>query len=317
MERERERKLIAVAICTYNRPSGLSLVLQGVARQDISEPEVALRVIIVDNSADANARNFVLKTSESYRWPLTYYHETQRGISYARNNALLDAVHGDDDYIAFIDDDEYPEPGWIAALLEVAHATDAAAVSGVVKARFAATPPWWIAKGKFFDVSDFSDQEPVAFGHTSNALVRLQEARAMGLKFDSRFSLTGGEDAMFFQEIRDGRGRTVFSRGAVVYEDIVPKRATLSWLVKRWYRTGNTDGRIILIRSGRLLGTALSLSYGVVRLAVGLTGVLATASFLLLRCVYTYRFMRVACRGAGFVQSIIGMPYEEYRTHDR
>ena len=317
MERERKSKRVAVAICTYNRPEGLSLVLKGVAHLDIPEPEVSLRVIVVDNSADANARNFVLETSESYPWPLTYYHESQRGISFARNNALLDAVHGDDDYIAFIDDDEYPEPGWIAALLEVAYATDAAAVSGVVKARFAAAPAWWIAKGKFFDVSDYSDQELVPFGHTSNALVRLQDARAMGLKFDSRFALTGGEDAWFFQEIRDGKGRTVFSRDAVVYEDIVPKRATLSWLVKRWYRTGNTDGRITLIRSGRLLGTALNLSYGAVRLSVGLMGVLATGLLLLFRCAYTYRFIRVACRGAGFVWSVYGVPYEEYRIHDR
>lgn len=316
-ESQRKGIRIAVAICTYNRPEGLSMVLEGVARQDLCEAGAELRVIIVDNSADANARNVLLETSQSYRWPLVYYHEPRRGISFARNRALRDAVQGVDDYIAFIDDDEYPEPGWIAALVEVAHATDAAAVSGVVMARFSETPAWWIAKGKFFDVSGFPDQSPVPFGHTSNALVRLRDTRAMGLEFDSRFSLTGGEDALFFQEIRDANRQTVFSRGAVVYEHIVPKRATLPWLVKRWYRTGNTDGRIILIRSGRLRGTALNLSYGIARLSVGVAGVIVTAPLLVFRCVYPYRFMRIACRGAGFLWSVSGIPYEEYRIHER
>ena len=317
MDIERRQTRVVIAICTFNRPEGLSSVLNGVAHLDIDDYKIALRVIVVDNSEDANARDFILEASGSYRWPLTYHHEAQRGISFARNTALRDAVHGEDDYIAFIDDDEYPETGWITTLLEVAYKTDAAAVSGVVKARFAATPAWWIAKGNFFYGNDYPDQEPVCFGHTGNALVRLQDTRTMGLKFDPRFALTGGEDTLFFQEMRDAGGRTVFSRGAVVYENIVPERATLSWFAKRWYRSGDTDGRIILIRSGRPLGTALNLSSGVVRVSVGAAGVLATVSLLLCRCVHMYRFMRIACRGAGFIWSVVGAPYEEYRIHDR
>lgn len=316
-ERESRSVCVAVAVCTYNRPEGLARVLGGIASQDLPEGGPVLRVIIVDNSADANARDLVLNAAQSYRWPLVYHHEEQRGISFARNKALRDAVEGADDYIAFIDDDEYPEPNWITALIEVAQATDAAAVSGAVKARFTVTPAWWIVKGKFFDVYDFPDQTPVPFGITGNSLVRLKDVRTLGLKFDSRFSLTGGEDALFFQEIRDANGQTVFASGAVVYEDIVAKRATLSWLAKRWYRTGNTDGRIALIRSGRFRGSAQNLSSGVARLSVGLTGAVATASLLVFGCVYMYRFMRIACRGAGYLWSLSGIPYEEYRVHER
>ncbi len=308
---------VAIAVCTYNRSQGLASLLNGVALLKIIEHDITLRVIIVDNSPEANAKCFAARLAQSYRWPLTYRHQPQRGISLARNVALLDALNDDDDYIAFIDDDEYPEKEWIEILLDVALATGATAVSGAVIPRFIEKPDWWMIKGKFFEVSDHPDRRSLPFGHTSNALISLAFLRLTGIRFDPRFSLSGGEDVWFFDEMRNYGGNTVFSRDAVVYEDIVPSRAKLSWLIKRWYRTGNTDGRIVLANSRALTGLVYNFTGGMARILVGITGSALTFLLLTVGQVHVFRFMRIALRGFGFLRSFVSAPYEEYRHHNR
>ncbi len=65
-----------------------------------------------------------------------------RGLASIRN-ALLAAALEDPDvtHVAMIDDDEWPEPQWIAALLEMQQKTGADIVGGPVFSAFACTRP--------------------------------------------------------------------------------------------------------------------------------------------------------------------------------
>lgn len=307
---------IAVSIATFNRPQGLKAVLDGIEAQNVTT-DISLRVIIVDNSPDGNARAYVNARADTYRWPLTYHSETRPGITYPRNRGVDDALEGGDEYIVFTDDDVLVDPDWINELYLVAMETGAAAVSGAVKARFMEKPPRWIEKGGFFEVTDLPDGQSVNYGHTTSSLVLLDHIRKLKLRFDPFFSLTGGEDTEFFQALRGAGGETVFSRKAVVHECIGPERLNLAWLLKRWFRTGNTEG-LIMLRDGRGIFPSVGVgSKGVLRTSLGATGAFLTLPTLLIGRVDTFKYLRVMSRGMGFIASVFGITYEEYRNHNR
>ena len=312
-----EQLKIVIAAATFNRPKGLAALLDGVEAQDISQGTL-LRVVIVDNSEDANARAYVEKRAATYRWPLSYHHEHRRGIAYARNRGLKDAVETGDDYVVFIDDDERPQADWISELLKVARETGATAVIGAVKPVFAAPPPWWIEAGRFLEPPHYPDRTTIEYGHTTNALVELRCVRRLNLDFPPEYALTGGEDTVFFKAIRDNGGATVFARNAITFEDIVPKRATLRSLTKFWFRSGNTDGLIQLRSNGATVRTSLRLfTHGISRTAVGALGTTLTAPLLLARRAHPFKYIRIMCRGLGYLAAAAGVVYEEYRDHDR
>lgn len=308
---------IVISIATYNRPSGLKTVLDGIEAQNVPK-RVHLRVVIVDNSIDANAHEYVERRSRIYRWPLTYYHEAKRGISFARNKGLEVARHPKNDYIALIDDDEWPEENWIEELLHVAEDTNATAVIGAVRAKFQTPPPWWIISGRFLESPEFPDRSPISYGHTCNALVRLRSVRSLDLWFDSRYALTGGEDTVFFQILCNSGGKIVFAKNAITHECIVPSRATLTHFSKFWYRTGNTDA-IIGIRSKNtnLWSRFWAIRRGLTRALIGTLGTIFTLPTLLFKRIYLFNYLRTALRGLGYLTAAFGMKFEEYRNHDR
>jgi succinoglycan biosynthesis protein ExoM len=308
-------KRLVISIATFNRPNGLKAVLDGIEVQVIPD-EVDLRVVIIDNSQDANARGYVDNRKQEYPFSLMYLNERGPGITYPRNRGIEEALKGKDDYIIFTDDDVLVDKNWINELFSVAEETEAAAVSGAVKAKYKREPPWWIEKGGFFEVVDLPDRQPVEYGHTTNSLVRVALLRELNLRFDPFFSLTGGEDTSFFQAIRDAGKKTVFSSNAIVYECIGPERLTLSWWLKRWYRTGNTEG-LIELREGNRFGTSVIFYKGMLRIIMGGLGSLVTLPILVIGKVDFYNHLRILSRGFGFLASVFGVAYEEYRDHKR
>jgi len=307
---------IAISIATFNRPRGLKAVLDGIEVQKLPD-DINLRVVIIDNSLDGNAREYIDNRAKFYRFPLVYHNETRPGITYPRNRGIEDALDKNDDCIVFTDDDVLVDENWIKELYFVSVDTGAAAVSGAVKAKFKEKPLWWIEKGGFFEVLDLPDRQPVEYGHTTSSLVRLDCIRSLELRFDPFFSLTGGEDVAFFQAIRDAGGKTVFASNAIVYECIGSERLTLTWWIKRWYRTGNTEG-LIEVREGKhSMVLPVVFFKGILRAFMGMLGVLVTFPAQVVGRVDVFNHLRIMSRGLGFIASVFGITYEEYRNHKR
>lgn len=238
---------VAVCACTFRRPEGLAALLEGLAGQRferMAPPEVL--VLIVDNEGSDRAKA-ACDAAAGRGLPVRYLAEARRGISFARNRAL-DAVPDDTDFIAMIDDDERPEPDWLEELLLAQAATGADVVQGRVRPAFAPGAPAWIRDGGFFGYplpgtpfydSAWSNLEEVQGAATNNVLVRASAISAPALRFDSRLSLTGGEDALFFRSLRANGSRIVYAEPAVVTEDVPLGRANLSYLWRRSYRDGS------------------------------------------------------------------------------
>ncbi|MGO8732879.1 MAG: glycosyltransferase family 2 protein [Terriglobia bacterium] len=113
---------VSVCIITRNRMESLSQCLRCIALQ--THP--AAEIIIVDNSTNFATRDFVNGHLPSAR----YIHANVSLGSFPtlRNIAWK---HASADFVAFTDDDCYPQPSWLAALLGC-YAADVGAVGGRV-----------------------------------------------------------------------------------------------------------------------------------------------------------------------------------------
>jgi GT2 family glycosyltransferase len=309
---------VALCAATFRRPEGLERLLSAIAGLQAPKDEagpVAIEVVIVDNSPEAAARTQVTAAAAAMPWPLHYLSEPRRGITYARNAALEKATALQCGFVAFIDDDEVPAPRWLVALLAAQRRSGATAVLGPVQPLLPQQTAPWLVAGRFFESPPFADGADLQDAHTANVLIDLKRLRALGLAFDHRFALTGGEDTMLFRDLLDAGGRIVFAADAVVYETVPPSRARLGWLLRRWYRTGNVEAALFL--RGRRRGAwrrPVNVLRGLARVAVG--GGLFVCNLLVLGFGRKDRIVRplyTLCRGCGILSSSFGLDYVEYR----
>ena len=97
-------------------------------------------------------------------------------------------------------------------------------------------------------------------GYTCNVLIRTDVIRRAGLRFDLSLGRMGGEDDDFFYRLTDAGGTIGYTDAARVFELVPASRATLGWLLKRSFRSGQSHGRRQLRRAlpGRLLQILLA-----------------------------------------------------------
>lgn len=242
-----------VAICciTFRRPDGLQRLLNGLNGLTFTKNAVPrITVIVVDNDDAAPMRSLVEGVRPTFRWQLHYGCEPVQGVSSARNRTL-DMSPADADYLAFIDDDEVPEPAWLDELLHVSRTYDAHIVQGPLQPVFISSPPAWVIRGRFFDIGPYKDGAGLHFAAAGNVLIDLKAIRRLQLRFDERFNRTGGEDQRFFGCMIDAGYRVVTAEKALVREWIPESRTTLRYLLRRKFRIGNTLALIDRIEGGR------------------------------------------------------------------
>src|SRR5215470_9196528 len=138
---------INVCICTFQRPEYLCRALRKLTAQETGKL-FTYSVVVADNDAEASARSIVSGFTSIGGHAVTYVVEPQKNISCARNAATLNA-HGD--YIAFVDDDEYPAQDWLLKLFQTCTAVDVDGVLGPVRHYYDSPPPAWVTKGAFFE----------------------------------------------------------------------------------------------------------------------------------------------------------------------
>ena len=100
---------------------------------------------MVDNDPAGSAAEIVNRWGAHIAHEVHFDIEPQRGIAYARNRSVRRA--GSVDWIAFIDDDEVPPPGWLRSLVATQRRFGADGVSGTVVYRLAPRGRPWLASG--------------------------------------------------------------------------------------------------------------------------------------------------------------------------
>lgn len=302
---------VSVCVGTYLRPAELERLLtglDGLAFCKVEAPQV--EIVVVDNDPEQSARAVCEVMRDRVRWPVRYVWEERAGISHVRNRAV-EAADPATEFIAYVDDDEVPEPAWLDELLAVQREHDADLVAGPVLPRFEEPAPAWILKGRFFDLPRYATGERIQHAGTGNVLIRAQLMREMDEPFDPRMALLGGEDTLFFLRLAAAGRRMVWADEAVIHEWIPASRTRAEWLVRRAFRKGNTWS---------LCERELhpSPATGLARVAKGLVRMGQGALLLPLGLVRgrhaVVEAARTAAVGAGNVVGVFGLRYQEYRT---
>ena len=86
----------------------------------------------VDNDQEKSARSIIQSLNISHLHNISYHVETSRGIASARNRLLKEAINAQADFIAFIDDDEFPKSDWLLVLFNALLKYSAAVATGPV-----------------------------------------------------------------------------------------------------------------------------------------------------------------------------------------
>ena len=222
-------KHICVCICTYKRPQLLKRLLAELAAQD-SGGLFTYSIVVADNDASRSAESVVDTFRGSVALPVRYCVEPRQGIGLARNTAIANA---DGDFIAFIDDDEFPEREWLLALFKTCNQYQVQGVLGPVKRHFDEKPPDWLAKSRFYKRRT----------HRTGTLVDKSEARTGNVLLKKEI-LSAGEPP-FSPELHRGEDKDFFVRmiglghvfiwcdEAVVFETVPPARWSRTFILKR------------------------------------------------------------------------------------
>src|SRR5690348_12324826 len=126
---------ICVCICTYKRPALLQTLLKGLSEQE-TDNLFTYSALIVDNDGAESAKSIAAAFCNIL--PVRYVVQPQQSIPLTRNQAVSSSTG---DYIAFIDDDEFPTPRWLVTLFAASRRYNVDGVLGPVKPHFVRRPP--------------------------------------------------------------------------------------------------------------------------------------------------------------------------------
>lgn len=225
---------ISVCICTYKRTQLLQRLLKELATQR-TEGLFTYNIVITDNDELRSAEGVANEFSASANIPITYCVESRQNIALARNKAI---ENSNGDFIAFIDDDEFPTSDWLWTLFTVCSQRQVDGVLGPVKPHFDQAVPKWVVKGQFYDRSSYPTGEVIdrRKGRTGNVLLRKSLFAGTDLPFRPEFRT--GEDQDFFGRMIDRGHVFIWCNEAVAFEVVPPARWSRKFLMKRYWLRG-------------------------------------------------------------------------------
>ena len=234
---------ISIVILSYDRVHLLERTLRGCARQG-GEWGV-FEIIVVDNHPDELARSLVERLVAETGAPMTYLADARRNISIVRNKGIAAATGR---YVAFIDDDEEPQPNWLAELTACLDRTGADAAFGPKLPEFeGGRAPEWDPEGWRYTL-DFqmpADEQIHMFGRlrkrgkglgSGNAAFRVATCLQGPEPFNVAFGNANGEDTQLLFRLAMAGKVFVWCPDALVREFIETSRARPDYMVTRMKR---------------------------------------------------------------------------------
>jgi glycosyltransferase involved in cell wall biosynthesis len=298
---------ISVAAITFKRPQGLARLLSALEKQERHPARpYELTALVIDNDPGGSAREVAERFKNSPAMKLIYVHEIRQGIPIARN-AALEAVPPGDDFMCFIDDDEWPSEHWIDAFLELRARAGGDCFYGPVSPCFPDQRPEWFVKSGFFAEWKYRDAGQLDFAASNNVMISMPFVRDRKLRFDNRMRFTGGSDYLFFRQAVELGMVVRWAQRALVYEEIPLSRMTWPWILQRHYRIGNTFSI-----SERIIGNRYNLVrrffIGIARIGLGV----ATLPALIFSPASGMRAIGHVFRWTGMLVGLLGHRHEEY-----
>ena len=225
---------ISVCTCTYKRPQLLRRLLQELACQETSGL-FTYSIVITDNDHLQSAKVVVSDFAAVSPIPILYCVEPRQNIALARNRAVENAVG---DFVAFIDDDEFPTKQWLLTLFKACTEHDVDGVLGPVKPHFDEETPKWVVKGKFYERPTYPTGYVINWekGRTGNVLLKKRILAGEERPFSPEFRC--GSDQDFFRRMIANGHLFIWCNEAVAYEVVPPVRWKRTFMCRRALLSG-------------------------------------------------------------------------------
>ena len=239
----------AIAICTYQRPTGLNRLLDSVAKltlpDGVSDSDVA--VVVVDNHEDGEGLAVCEGRAPDYRFALRAICKPGNGISEARNASVEMALSVQPTYVGFLDDDEWPENIWLKELVSVLEKANADVVGGPTRSVFPDDAPVELLDNPYFGADmNLADGTSCELQAAGNFLIRADVlAKTVPDSFHPDFAHSGGEDLAFFTQLAQQGAQMVWAAQAVVHEEVPNNRLSNDWLRTRVIGIANSRVRVM------------------------------------------------------------------------
>lgn len=261
---------ITVCICTFKRPQLLSKAIEKLQNQ-ATEGLFSYSVTVVDNDANQSARAIVSEWQNKSTVTVTYNCEPEQNIAMARNKAVENAPGN---YLAFIDDDEFPENTWLLNLWKTLDTYKCNGVLGPVKPFFETEPPRWIIKGKICVRPSYPTGKILNnYNETRTGNVLLSKILFADDQppFNPIYGKTGGEDVDFFRRKMIEGFTFRWCDTAAVYEVVPPERFTKKFYIKRALLRGKVNAErstLFAVETGKSVIAAIVYSLALPFLAI-------------------------------------------------
>lgn len=210
-------------------------------QEQVTEDKFTYSAVVVDNDRNRTAQKIIKSFQHATKFPIMYVCEPEQNIALARNKAVENSRG---DFIAFIDDDEYPMERWLMNLVSTCLKYDVDGVLGPVIPDFPEEPPKWIIDGKVCERPSYPTGTDMHWDNmrTGNVLIKTEVFDKYGHKFKPQYGRSGGEDGDFFRRVCEDGAKFVWCQEAVVYETISKDRWLASYYLKRSMRIGGLNG---------------------------------------------------------------------------
>ena len=281
---------ICVCVCTYKRPAPLQRLLKGLEGQG-TNGLFTFSVVVADNDAGRSAEAVVSEFTANSPLSVRYCVEPRQNIALARNKAVENA---DGEYLAWIDDDEFPAADWLLTLFRTCQEYQVDGVLGPVLRHFDETPPRWLLKSQFYKRKINPTGTTVRWleARTGNVLAKRELFQNGVPPFRPEFR--AGEDQDFFRRQMEQGRSFIWSETAAVYEVIPPARWRPSYMVRKALLRGST--------------AAMQPSYGPMNIAKSIIAVPTyTMALPFALALGHHRFMTLLVRLCDHVGKLLGL----------
>ena len=302
-------KIINICICSCKRQKSLENCLLKLREIEIP-PDVTILVSIVDNDPERSAEQVYYNISEHPHLSFYYFHESRRGIPFARNRAISESFSLNADVIVFIDDDEWPKTDW---LLQLYTYYEKAETEKIVSGHVISDLPDNVSH----DISALFNKKAKKTGSqlsscaTNNVLIPAKIILESGIRFDETNPLAGGTDTIFFCQLVEQGYLIEKCSEAVVHEIIPESRLSIKWMARRKYRAGITVAWRKLHGGRSRFSVSISSIFQIISCAIKFL-----IYSLILKKLKRNESLLIIARACGTLSGIMGTQVESYQKVD-
>ncbi len=233
-----EVTFVLLSCCTCKRPIMLNETLKSIFNLNLPQ-NIKTEILIVDNDKEESAKDTVLNW-QNKSIKLNYTVEPERGIAYARNKVLNEAIKLNASHILFFDDDEILNEDCLLEHIKLYQTnSDAYISSGPTLNKFMGDFPNYIKNHLVFKqkYTKKTGQKKTDCA-CGNVFFPVCIAKDFNLRFSAEYRFMGGEDGDFFYRASMLGFNIIWNKEAVIEEMVPKERANIPYILKKCYYNG-------------------------------------------------------------------------------